>query len=165
MGCLTPAAGSLQFLALRVGDVDLAGGTVRIRQGKGKKDRTTYMGSQTRRHLRRYLTERPATYDGDRVWLVEQGDRPLSRMGMQRLLQRIGERAHVANCHAHTFRRTCAITCLRNGMDVHRLALILGHADIGVLKKYLPFVEQDLQDAHVKYGPVDALLAKGRSQR
>ena len=147
-----------EFLGLNVGDVDLAAGTVTVRHGKGKKDRLTYIGQQARKHLRRYLNDRPHTQPTNALWVVTNGDHRLSRIGMQRLLQRIGERAGVPHCHAHTFRRTCALMCLRRGMDLHRLAVLLGHADIGVLKRYLPFVEQDLHDAHERYGPVDGLL-------
>jgi site-specific recombinase XerD len=63
----------------------------------------------------------------------------------------------VAGCQAHNLRRTFAIECLRNGMNVFILAKLMGHSDISVLRPYLALVEHDLQAAHAKASPVDKL--------
>ena len=82
-------------------------------------------------------------------------------MDCARLLQTaLGERAGVAHCHPHTFRRTFALWSLRGGMDVHTLAALMGHADIHVLKQYLALTGQDLQRAHREAGPVDKMFKR-----
>jgi len=60
--------------------------------------------------------------------------------------------------HHHVFRRTIALSCLRNGMNIYVLTRPMGHADIIILRQYLPLDEDDLQDANGRYGTVDHLL-------
>lgn len=58
----------------------------------------------------------------------------------------------------HAFRHGYAVQCLKNGMDIARLASLLGHFDengkpnIDTTEKYLRIVEDDLADAAQKYG-------------
>ena len=72
-------------------------------------------------------------------------------------MDRLSERSGIENCTAHAFRRTFAITCLRNGMNVHILARCMGHSDIQILRQYLDIVEADLHSAHAKVSPADNL--------
>ncbi len=72
-------------------------------------------------------------------------------------MERLRKRSGVATCTAHTFRRTFALNCLRNGMNIYVLARLMGHADITILRQYLPLIEDDLQDAHARFGAVDNL--------
>ena len=67
--------------------------------------------------------------------------------GMVQLMERIRNRSGVKGCKCHNFRRTFAITCLRNGMNIYVLAKLMGHADIAVLRRYLALVESDLEEA------------------
>ena len=46
-----------------------------------------------------------------------------------------------------TLRRTFALSCLHNGMNIYVLARLMGHADITILRQYLPLIEGDLQEA------------------
>jgi hypothetical protein len=43
-------------------------------------------------------------------------------------------------------------------MSVYALQQIMGHSDLSVLRKCLALVEQDLHEAHRKYGAVDSML-------
>ena len=65
---------------------------------------------------------------------------------------RLQEHSGVANCTCHTFRRTFALTCLPNGMNIYVQARLMGHADITILRQYLPLIEDDLQEAHARFG-------------
>ena len=46
---------------------------------------------------------------------------------------------------------------LRNGTDLFSLQLLMGHADLQVLRRYLKQVSKDLQEAHLKASPVSNL--------
>jgi site-specific recombinase XerD len=151
-----------EFIGLRVGDAETTNGIVVIRQGKGGKDRAAFLGTQARKALRRYLSARAELRANDPLWMTERGDTGLTTHGLQRLFQRLRERTGIEHCHAHTFRRTFAITCLRNGCDLVTLQRLMGHSDIKVLARYLAQDSEDLQKAHRAYGPVDGLLSKRR---
>ena len=46
---------------------------------------------------------------------------------------------------------------LRSGADVFSVQYLLGHADLGVLRRYLAQNESDVTKAHTLHSPVDAL--------
>ncbi len=153
-----------EFVALNVGDVDMASGAVMVRQGKGGKDRQVYMGAKTRQALQRYLRRRKDAGTmgaSPPLWVslatMTKGNR-LRVAGLRQVLTRLGRRAGVDHCHPHTFRRTFALWSLRAGMDIYSLQRLMGHADLTMLRRYLALVEADLQTAHRRHGPVNSHL-------
>lgn len=152
-----------EFVALNGEDVDLKLGTVRVVLGKGRKDRTTYLGARAAKAVARYYMESGSPTARGPIWRnLRTGDR-LTAGGLRRLLLRLGDAAEVEHCAPHTFRRTCALWSLRAGMSIYHLQRLLGHEDITVLRQYLDLVDEDIAGAHAKYGAVDSLL--GGTQR
>jgi site-specific recombinase XerD len=148
-----------EFVALNVGDVDARTGAVTVHQGKGAKDRTTALGSQARRALRKYLALREDAQPTDPLWLNRDGLR-LKAGGLREVMVRLGARADV-KCYPHKFRRTCAVTMYRSGARLTEIAQLLGHSNLQVLQRYLALHAGDAQAAHVAHGAVNNLL-KGR---
>jgi len=60
-----------EFLALNVADVDMIGGAVIIRKGKGRKPRTVFLGKKSRKALRTYLRQR--TDEAPALWVTSRG--------------------------------------------------------------------------------------------
>ena len=149
-----------ELIALDGGDLDTTSGAVLVREGKGRKARTVYLGAKTRRELERYWRQAGRPAAARPVWTSATSGARLTDSGLRQLLQRLGERAQVDHCHPHTFRRTFALWSLRGGMDIHTLAALMGHADIAVLRQYLALSGQDLQRAHQAAGPVDRMLRR-----
>ena len=147
-----------EFMALNVGVVDTKTGAVTIRQGKGKKDRVVFLGTKARRALWRSTRERPEAGPNDPLWVSDTNGERLTTWGLGLLLRRLGKRAGVENCHAHTFRRSFALWSLRAKMDIFSLQRLMGHADLSVLRKYLDQVKEDLQEALRQRGAVDSML-------
>lgn len=143
-----------ELLALNVEDVDIKTGTVAVKQGKGKKDRTVHCGAKARKALLRYLATRDNP-PAHQPLFISQTHNQLSQSGLVQLFDRLREKTGVPHCSAHTFRRTFAITCLRNGMNIHVLAKLMGHADIQMLRRYLDITDEDTKAAHDQHGPVD----------
>lgn len=147
-----------ELCALTVGDVDAKTGAVTVTQGKGRKDRIAYIGAKARRAVLRYLLTRPTAGKADPLFPSHKTGDHLTPNGLILLCRRLGARAAVADCHPHKFRRTAAIWSLRAGMDLVRLAALLGHEDLKTLQKYLKLVEADLETAHREHGAVDHML-------
>jgi integrase/recombinase XerD len=147
-----------ELLALTVDDVNVDTGEVWVRAGKGQKQRTCYIGVKTRKQLKRYLVGRETLWGQAPLFASETTGERLTISGMVQLMKRLGQRAGVDHCTCHTFRRTFALTCLRNGMNIYVLARLMGHSDIVILRQYLPLVEADLQRAHQEFGAVDSLI-------
>jgi site-specific recombinase XerD len=146
-----------ELTALNGSDVNERSGAVTVREGKGRKGRTVYLGAQARRALLKHWRERTPG-PGAPVWASVTTGARLTESGLRQLLKRAGLRAGVNDCHPHTFRRTFALEALRGGMDIYTLARLMGHEDITVLKPYLALAERDLQAAHKAASPVDRLL-------
>ncbi|MCC6457904.1 MAG: tyrosine-type recombinase/integrase [Caldilineaceae bacterium] len=148
-----------ELAALNIGDIDLQSGVVQVHSGKGQKGRTTYIGARTRKQLKRYWAERSDLNPKRPAFIAIFSGERLTVHGLVQLMARLSAKSGVLGCTCHTFRRTFAISCLRNGMNIYVLARLMGHADILILKQYLAFVDEDLKGAHERFGAVDNLLA------
>lgn len=148
-----------ELLKLNVADVNLATGAVKVKEGKGQKERTVYLGAKSRRQLHRYISERKSVPGPNSALFVGQR-RPIHRLtvsGITQLMGRLADATGIEHCSCHTFRRTFALNCLRNGMNVYALAKLMGHADIQMLTRYLRIQQHDLAEAHSEFGVVDNL--------
>lgn len=144
-----------EMVALLGGDIDVHSGAIDVRHGKGDKRRTVYMGSKTLRALLRYFTVRGKPAPDAHVWVSSRPPHTaLTYFGLAQLLRRLGAHAGVP-CTAHTFRRTFALQCLRNGMDIYSLQRLMGHEDLETVKIYLALAEADIQRAQQAYSPAD----------
>lgn len=85
------------------------------------------------------------------------GGMRLTYTGLRLMLKRRSARARVKYQSPHSFRRLFALTMLRNGTDIFTLQILMGHADLQVLKRYLKQVGNDMQRAHVQASPVNSL--------
>jgi site-specific recombinase XerD len=144
-----------EFVSLDGEHVDLKTGEVTVKQGKGRKDRTVYLGVKARKKTLRYFLKAGTPKPKQAVFRSENTGERLTRNGLYQLLQRLGERAAVPHCNPHTFRRTFALWSLRNGMNIYALQKLMGHSDLTTLLKYLGLTKEDLRDAHEQYGPAD----------
>ncbi|AIE85826.1 tyrosine-type recombinase/integrase [Fimbriimonas ginsengisoli] len=139
---------------LRVSDLNLETGALRVRKGKGRKERMTWVGSSTLRTLGRYL--RAAGVRGDEyLWKSDTGGR-LTKWGIRDALNYIGKVTGV-HMHPHKLRRTCALQMLRNGADIYSIQRLMGHSDLETLRKYLAQSEADVATAHARFGVVDRM--------
>jgi integrase/recombinase XerD len=68
--------------------------------------------------------------------------------------------AGVEPCAPHRFRRTFALWCLRDGMDLHSLRMLMGHSTLAVLQRYLALAGEDLERVHKQHSPADRLLSE-----
>jgi len=144
-----------ELLGLNVGDVDMRTGTVAVKDGKGGKDRVTYIGSKTQKVVYQYLLERGKPIGEAPLFVSLTSGNRLTLFGLAQLMERLRLATGVACCTAHTFRRTFAIACLRNGMNIYVLARLMGHVDIIVLKQYLDLIDDDTHASHKRHGPAD----------
>ncbi len=146
-----------EFLNLNLSDVDLSSGAVIVKQGKGRKFRTVFLGAKSRRELLRCFRHRATMKPSNAVWVTCAGSR-LTYWGLRHVVRRRAKKAGVPTPSLHSFRRAFALLSLRNGMDVYSLQKLMGHSDLSVLRRYLAQTQEDLQAAHEKAGPVDRML-------
>lgn len=141
-----------ELVSINLEDVNPITGYVLVRVGKGRKPRTVYLGSKSRKALRAYLRFRHDHCDA--LWITDEKEQ-LTFWGVKSLMIRRANQAKVKTPQLHAFRRWFALSCLRAGMNVYSLQELMGHADLQVLRRYLKQTNQDIREAHRRAGPVD----------
>jgi integrase/recombinase XerC len=142
-----------EFCNLRIMDLNMDTGAVKIIAGKGNKDRVVFVSPTTRRDIMRYLRHRQSRTGRDYLWVTREGSK-LSTHGLTTMLLRRAKAAGVPVATPHDFRRTFALECLRNGMDLIQLMYLMGHTTTTVLQRYLALQEDDLKKIFDVKGPV-----------
>ena len=146
---------------LRLDDLNLATGEVRVLHGKGAKDRVVALGRRSRAVVARYIHvyRKAGEFDaGPRapLFLSFRG-RPLKREALARIVAKIGQRAGVEPLYPHRFRHTFGVAYLRAGGDVLTLQRILGHSTLVMVNHYLHLATSDVVARHQAHSPVDRL--------
>ncbi len=88
------------------------------------------------------------------MFISEKRRERLTIFGLAQMLERYSLSLGF-KCNPHMLRRTCATECLRSGMSIYLLQKLLGHEDLTVLKHYVSVIDDDLREAHQKFGLVD----------
>jgi integrase/recombinase XerD len=147
-----------ELVGLRVIDVDLDAGFLRVEEGKGGKGRVVPLGRVAGDWIRRYLqAARPALVgrkeDSGRLLLSKSGH-PLNGNSIREIVLRWTKAAGIEKeVSPHTFRRSCATGMIRNRANPAHVKDLLGHDDFRSLDSYVRLEIQDLKDAHRKFHP------------
>jgi len=123
-----------ELVDLDVSDVDFNNKALRIRHGKGDKEKVTYINELTLNYLVKYLTD--AKVETGALFQTNR-HKKYTTSGIRRMLSRLAERARVENVHPHRFRRTFATTLASRGMDIQDIKTLMGHTDINTTMLYV----------------------------
>ena len=128
-----------EVVALEVQDVDLAEGMVRVRNGKGSRDRVVPIGAETARHLADWVRARSGG-EGPLFVGVHHRDRRARAIGVRSVqiwLERLAERAGLPRrVTPHMLRHTYGTTMLRRGLDLREVQTLLWHSSVGTTEIY-----------------------------
>ncbi|APW60907.1 site-specific tyrosine recombinase [Paludisphaera borealis] len=146
-----------EVVGLRPGDVDLRGGLARC-VGKGNKERWVPIGSRAQQALATYLqSDRPAMiarHPDTSTVFVTRGGRPLSRIGLWRIVK---QHALAAGLHGdvspHTLRHSFATHLLAGGADLRAVQEMLGHTSIATTQIYTRVELSRLREVHARFHP------------
>jgi len=133
-----------EVCALQLVDIESAPERMclKVRQGKGGKDRYTLLSPRLLDSLRTYWrTYRP------RRWLFPNpaGDGPLYPQCAQRLYHAARKAAGIDNGGGiHTLRHSFATHLLEAGVDIHTIQRLLGHGHVGTTMRYFHLAQSRL---------------------
>jgi site-specific recombinase XerD len=117
-----------EVVHLQVGDIDSARMAIRVRQGKGRKDRYVMLSAKLLEVLREYWKEhRPP------LWLFPGLDPnvPLNRKAVNQACAYAGRRAGLSKrISPHSLRHSFATHLLEAGTDIRTIQALLGHRSL-----------------------------------
>jgi len=150
-----------ELIGLDLSDIDLGARAIRVRSGKGDRDRQVFLGRALVRALRRWIEVRSFHESWTPFFLTRRGDR-LDLRNVERIVERIAHRAGLQDIRVtpHILRHTFATHYIKNGGDPFSLQRILGHSDIKTTMIYVNLAGVGLREAPAKASPVDRLLAR-----
>jgi integrase/recombinase XerD len=148
-------AGGLRMNELRmlkITEVDLQRQQIFIRRGKGRKDRYVSLAKLINQKLPLYLGEvKPKVYLFEGLTPGEpMGERSIQYV-INEALQKTGIQKPVS---MHTLRHSYATHLLEDGVDIHTIQHLLGHADLQTTLIYLHVARVKVKPAH---SPLDSL--------
>lgn len=146
----------MELVHLTLYDLDLAHGTVMIRQGKGGKDRLIPVGERACAWLGKYLDEvRPklATRTDERTLFLTDYGEAFEKNRLGDLVKRYLRHAGIARGSCHVFRHACATHMLENGADIRFIQVLLGHAELSTTQIYTQVSIQKLKEIHAATHP------------
>jgi len=147
-----------ELCTLDLYDLDVAGEIVRVRQGKGRKDRYVPVGAHALEALRRYINHaRPelvATPKEPALFVASNSGRRLGRAGLGLVVRKHADAAGLGKrVTPHVLRHTCATHLLQGGADLRHVQAILGHASIATTQVYTRVAVEDLAAVHRRSHP------------
>jgi site-specific recombinase XerD len=145
---------------LRRSDLDWEQQSLRIDQGKGRKDRVVYVSADALAALRTCLAIRPAAVPGEVLfWNQKRPHRALSSKGMQKKMERYAKAAGIkASCHS--LRHTFASNLLEEGAEVISIKELLGHASMESSERYAKLSNQRVKQIYQQ--TIRKVIAKTR---
>ena len=130
-------------------DLDLNTGRLFVRQGKGAKDRTLWIGEEDIDSLGGWK-QRQADEIGKEclhVFTTLRGD-AVSNRYVQQIVKRYSEKARIRkNVHPHCLRHSFASDLLRKSHNIRLVQKALGHADLSTTMLYTHVYDEEVEAA------------------
>jgi integrase len=128
-----------EVVGLDLADFDPQTGQLKVRKGKGRKDRIVYCENSGGAWLKKWISIRgeepgplllPIAKDG------AVGTRRLSTQAIYSTLQKRAAQAGIAHLSPHDLRRTCITELLTMGADALVVSRLAGHASVQTTMRY-----------------------------
>lgn len=149
-----------ELVGLEVTDINHERGTLRVRQGKGNKDRVVPVGEGALGWLSRYLDgARPKLSIGPSspaLFLSAYGD-AFNPDVLSRMVSKFMKKADMGRAGScHLIRHTCATHMLEGGADIRFIQQLLGHEKLETTAIYTEVSIAQLKAVHAKTHPAEA---------
>ncbi len=140
-----------ELCSLDVEDVDFIESIVRIRSGKGDKDRIVVVDGKALESLKEYLHNEKRS--NGPLFISQKGTR-ITSVQVERLIKKYSQLAGIKKrVTPHVIRHTFATILLKNGADIRFIQQLLGHSSISTTEIYTHVDENTLRNIYEKTKP------------
>ena len=135
-----------ECIDVNISDIDFKECTVLIKNGKGNKQRITYISDKCMFYLNKYLEDRNS--NDIALWISKRGR--LSKRGVEVIVKNIGDKVGI-DAYPHKFRHTLATNLIKRNVPIQMIQKMLGHEDLSTSMIYIDIDNRDVKSAHNKY--------------
>ena len=123
-----------ECLELQYQDLDLPGQRLRVRQGKGQRDRIVYLSETATQALTHYLGECSRTPTAP-LFITPIG-KPISYSWLHSHCAALAQQVDIPDLSPHRLRHTLATQLLNAGMEITSIQKLLGHQHVTTTQIY-----------------------------
>lgn len=152
-----------ELVQLDLEDLDLDSKRLKVRFGKGNKQRVVPFAESCNSALSEYLGLRgrdpgPLFYASNRHGVLDQGI-GLRPNGLKQMLRRLGMKTGIKKVHAHRFRHTFATWAIEHDARELDVQYLLGHSTSDMVRRYSSsYRSEQAAMRHIKFSPADQML-------
>ncbi len=137
---------SAEVVALRPREIEWSSSKLKVRNGKGGRDRVLWLPDEDLALLRKYA-DSSSNQDPSRILFQTRLGKPINTRFLRAMLERVGRQAGIERLHPHLLRHTFATDLLRKTKNLRLVQKALGHADIATTTIYTHIVDEEMEDA------------------
>ena len=132
-----------EAINLKVNEIDIENNSVRVNQGKGKKDRISILSEHFKKDLLKYLCQKR----DNNIYLFSKGDSHIVLKTAQRIVAIAAKKAGLdKKVTPHMLRHSFATHLLENGTDIRYIQKLLGHSRLETTQIYTKVSNNDLKN-------------------
>ncbi len=136
---------SSEVINLAIQDINWMTGRLKVRQGKGQKDRMLWINEDLLEVLGEWREMRPVL--SDNLFITLKGEAIQSRY-LRAMIKRLGKKANIQkDVHPHMLRHTFATDLYRETKNIRLVQKALGHSDLSTTMIYTHIVDDELEGA------------------
>jgi integrase/recombinase XerC len=152
-----------ELVQLRLDDLDLAAGRLRVLHGKGNKQRVVPFAGYCRDGLDIYIGARGALPGPLFLAATGHGELlpgvALQPNGLKQMLRRLARAAGIPRVHAHRFRHTYATWAIQHDARELDVQYLLGHSTPDMVRRYSSsYGSEQAALRHARFSPADQML-------
>jgi len=136
--------------ALQPEHIDLMSGKLTVREGKGAKDRTLWVGEEILEELREWMARRFEEAQSSKFLLLTRKGTEVATSHLRRSVKRYAREAEIEEVDRispHTLRHTFATRLYRETGNIRLTQKALGHSDLSTTMIYTHVVDEELEGA------------------
>ncbi|MBV6273517.1 site-specific tyrosine recombinase XerD [Alcaligenaceae bacterium CGII-47] len=146
-----------ELVNLRVQDMSLSEGVLRVIMGKGGKDRLVPLGEEALHWIEQYSNRARPTLLGAKpcdALFVTARCAAMTRQSFWLLIKKYASAAQInVPLSPHVLRHAFATHLLNHGADLRVVQMLLGHADISTTQIYTHVARERLKTLHAQHHP------------